>query len=78
MARLSPELRRKVIFNAALKVTKRQQSVHGWTRQDVAEACTIETSAETVKHYFPNHEELRIKVGDHPEARSCLNEYRDA
>lgn len=73
MARLTPEIRRKVIIDAAAKLSIAQQNVHNWTRQDVADNCVIETSVETVKHYFPAIDDLRREVTKRPDTASCVN-----
>ena len=59
--RMTPEERRGVIVQAALK-TSEKNGLSAWTRQDVAEVCAVATSAETVKHYFPIQDDLRKAV----------------
>ena len=73
MPRLDPSIRRKVIVDAAVKLSVKSESVHTWTREDVAKACTVETSVETVKHYFPAVDDLRKEAGRHPDTESCVN-----
>lgn len=60
--RLTPDQRREIIVQAALRLT-RDRSTLGWTRADVAAACEVPTSADTVKEYFTMHE-LREAVED--------------
>ena len=50
--RLTPDERREIIIRAALRLTAERGSACAWTRQDVAEACEIPTTSDTVKHYF--------------------------
>ena len=73
MPRLSPDIRRKVIVDAAVKLSNTQQSVHTWTREDVAKSCAVETSVETVKHYFPAVDDLRKEAGKQVDTKSCVN-----
>lgn len=77
MARLKPEIRRRVIVDAAVELSKSQESVHTWTREDVAQSCKIDTSVETVKHYFPAIDDLRKEAGEHPDTKSCVNVFRE-
>lgn len=56
--RLDPEVRRKIVLNAAVKLA-RENRVEGFTQQDVADACEVETTRETVKRYFPTIADLR-------------------
>ncbi len=73
MARLTPEIRRKVIVDSAVKLSVKHNNVHTWTRQEVADGCSIETSVETVKHYFPRVDDLRKEAGRHETTKSCVN-----
>lgn len=73
MPRLSRENRRKVIVKAAVDLSVEQQNIHNWTREDVASKCSVETSAETVKHYFPAIDDLRKEAGNDPATKSCVN-----
>lgn len=60
--RLAPDQRREIIVQAALRLTRdRHGSTLGWTRADVAAACEVPTSADTVKEYF-TMSELREAV----------------
>ena len=60
--RLTPDERRKVIVAGAVAVHCRSDSLYEWTRKDVAAACEIQTSPETVKKYFPTMPVLRDAV----------------
>lgn len=73
MPRLSPENRRRVIVNAAVELSVKNQNIHNWTREDVAGACSVETSAETVKHYFPAIDDLRKEAAKDKRTKSCVN-----
>lgn len=57
--RLTPDERREVILKGAAAVAAREQSVMALTRQNVADACEVQTSKETVKKYFPRLADLR-------------------
>ena len=77
MPRLTPEIRRKVIVDAAVKLSVEQKSIHAWTREDVAKACAVETSVETIKHYFPAVDDLRKEAGKAPGTESCVNVFTE-
>ena len=76
MPRLTPKIRRKVIIDAAVKLSVEKSNVHAWTREDVAKACEIETSVETIKHYFPAVDDLRKEAGNDPATESCVNMFK--
>lgn len=76
MPRLTPEIRRKVIIDAAVNVSVEQKSIHNWTREDVAKACAVKTSVETIKHYFPVVDDLRKEAGEAPGTESCVNMFK--
>lgn len=57
--RLTPDERRGVILAAARRVASRHENPLAMTRAEVAEACDIPTSFETVKLYFPHMADLR-------------------
>lgn len=62
--RLTPDERRAVILRAAVKLTRDNGgSVLAWSRADVAQACEVQTSEDTVKHYF-TQPDLRAAVED--------------
>ena len=73
MPRLNPDLRKKIILDAAVTLTRATGSVHAWTRQEVAEACVIGTSIETVKHYYPSIDDLRKEAGKQSGTEGCVN-----
>lgn len=50
--RLTADQRRKIILDAAAKLTTERESLLAWTRQDVADACEVPTTVDTVKHYY--------------------------
>lgn len=50
--RLTPDERREIIVQAAMCLTETHGSLYAWSRQDVATACEITTTSDTVKHYF--------------------------
>jgi DNA-binding transcriptional regulator YbjK len=50
--RLTPDERREIIVQAAVRLTQERASLYAWSRQDVADACEIPTTSDTVKHYF--------------------------
>lgn len=51
--RMSPEGRRGVIVNAAVRLAREAGGcLDSWSRRDVAQACRPPTSHETVKYYF--------------------------
>ena len=77
MARLTPEIRRRVIVDSAVRLSVKHQNIHTWTREDVARNCSIETSVETVKHYFPRVDDLRKAAGQHEATKSCVNMLAD-
>lgn len=56
--RLTPEDRRDVIIDAAARLIRTGTDPLALTRARVAGACRVETSPDTVKHYF-TMEELR-------------------
>lgn len=58
--RLTPDERRAVILYAAIRLTKKY-GVFGWTCSDVARACEVSTSEDTVKHYW-SQQDLRAAV----------------
>ena len=60
--RLTRDERRKVIVKGAIRAHHASDSLYKWTRDDVAKACEIQTSPETVKKYFPNMPDLRDVV----------------
>lgn len=68
--RLNAADRRSMIVDTARKLTATRDSQFAWTLQDVADACPVSTSRETVKRYFPTVAELREVVG--PPAKSCV------
>ena len=64
--RLAPEERREVILVAAVRVAmatmaRGEDGEFGWTRNQVADACQIPTSPDTVKFYW-RQPELRAAV----------------
>jgi hypothetical protein len=59
--RLTPDQRRAVILDAAVRLTKDRGSVLAWTCGDVADACSVPTNFETVKEYY-TMEQLRQAV----------------
>jgi DNA-binding transcriptional regulator YbjK len=61
--RLTPDERRELIIQAAVRLTRDRDSLYAWSRQDVAEACEIPTTSDTVKHYF-TMPELRAVVSE--------------
>ena len=62
--RLDPDMRRKVIVDAATKLGK-EGGFWAITLRDVAEACEVPTSMATVRHHFPLMDSLRIAVAEH-------------
>lgn len=71
--RLTPEQRKTLIINAAVKVSN-DVGLFTWTRKQVAAACTLPTDFETVKHYFPKNDELRKIVAEHDDASAIVKE----
>lgn len=65
--RLPPERRRHMIWTAAVQLSK-TVGLLGWTRKDVAAACAVTTSDETVKHYFKSQDEFRKLIAQSDEA----------
>lgn len=50
--RYTPEQRRNMIINAAIKLIE-QDGAGAVTMTTVAEACPVDTAPGTVRHYFP-------------------------
>ena len=71
MKRMKPDERRKVILEAALKLSK-ERGLCGWQRSDLAATCSPPTSFDTTKHYFRDMTKLREAVAAHPKAGVVL------
>lgn len=71
MKRLPPDERKGIIVDSAVKLSE-ARGLCNWTRQDVAKGCEINTSPETVKHYFPAQDDLRRAVLAHPQCTERL------
>ncbi len=71
MKRLPPDERKGLIVESAVELSK-ARGLCNWTRQDVANGCTVTTSPETVKHYFPAQDDLRKAVLLHPNCTKRL------
>jgi len=72
IVRLTPEQRERVIIDAAVTASE-THGLCGWTRRVLAEACSVNTSPQLTKHYFPNLEDLRKRVLLHP---NCTDDMR--
>lgn len=67
--RLSPDERKDVIIDAAMRLVERDSvDLLTITREQIAGACRVATSPDTVKHYF-KMPELRNAVSDRINAR---------
>lgn len=61
MPKLRASQRKRVIINAAAKVAEDIGLVN-ITFTNVADACAVETSDSTVRHYFPHLQDLQKSV----------------
>lgn len=57
--RLTPDERRKVILNAAIRIMLEQNTVFP-KRLEICDACEVPTSMSTMRHYFPTVRDLRV------------------
>ena len=65
IVRLTPEKRRAIIVTSAVDLSK-TRGICGWTREELAANCTVQTSLELTKHYFPKLFGLRQAILKHP------------
>lgn len=63
--RLSAEERRDVIVTAIKKLIDGGCQTYELTHDNVAEACSVETSRHTVKHYFRTKQRLYDTASDY-------------
>ena len=64
MVRLSADERRSIITRAIEKLAD-EIGTYNLTHDNVAEACTVETSRHTVKHYFRTKQRLYDVASDY-------------
>lgn len=75
--RLTPARRQAAIKAAAVTIGNRD-GLQFVTHDGVAGACRYQTSARTVRHYFPTRDDLWSAAATHPDANTRLqNEARD-
>lgn len=65
MIRLTADERREVIEQAIVKLAA-EIGKYNLTHDNVAEACSVDTSRHTVKHYFRTKQKLYDVVPDEP------------
>ena len=56
--RLTPDIRKALIIGAAVDLSLKH-GLSNWTRRQLADACSVQTSEETIKHYFKTMDEIR-------------------
>ena len=61
--RLTPEQRQAVIIEAGVDLARKRGDLLALTMRDVAAACRVHTSPETVKYHFGTIDALRDAVG---------------
>lgn len=72
IVRLTREQRKRVIIDAAVDASK-AHGLCGWTRRILAASCSVHTSPQLTKHYFPNLADLRRRVLNHS---GCTDDMR--